>query len=71
MPAIVETWPIEERFKLAEELWNRLSGEESAPGLDASFKEELDRRLAEDESSPDDVVSWEEVKAQALSRARR
>jgi Putative addiction module component len=31
-------------------------------------KAELDRRLAEDEAAPDDVVTWEEVKARALAR---
>jgi len=29
---------------------------------------ELDRRIADHEANPDDVVSWEEVKAEALNR---
>ena len=68
---IVETWSIEDRIKLAQELWNRLIDEGAAPNLVEDRKEELDRRLSDDEAKPDDVIPWSEVKAQALSRARR
>ena len=32
---------------------------------------ELDRRIAEDDANPDDVIPWEEVKAQARARRRK
>ena len=37
----------------------------------AQEQQELERRLAAHTACPEDVVSWEEVKAQALARARR
>jgi putative addiction module component (TIGR02574 family) len=33
-------------------------------------RRELERRVAEDDASPDDVVPWEQVKAQAHSRLK-
>jgi hypothetical protein len=39
--------------------------------LTEAQRTELMRRLAEDDSYPDDVVPWEEVKAEALARWKR
>jgi len=44
--------------------------EEPVPELTEAQKQELDRRLAEMEADPDDVIPWEEVKAQAEARLR-
>jgi putative addiction module component (TIGR02574 family) len=41
------------------------------PELSEEIKAELDCRLTEDDATPDDVVAWEEVKVQALSRTQR
>jgi putative addiction module component (TIGR02574 family) len=35
------------------------------------MRDELDRRLADHEAHPDDVVAWEQVKAEALARMKR
>ncbi|MBV8231894.1 MAG: addiction module protein, partial [Planctomycetaceae bacterium] len=59
------------RIRLMHELWDRLVDRGYEPVLTEEQKAELDRRLAEDDAAPDDVVSWEEVKAQALARIRR
>ena len=66
-----ESWPVEDRIRLLYELWDRLVDRGYEPELTEELKAELDRRLAEDDAAPDDVVSWEEVKAQALARIRR
>jgi putative addiction module component (TIGR02574 family) len=66
-----ESWPVEDRIRLLHELWDRLVDRGYEPELTEEQKAELDRRLAEDDAAPDDVVSWEEVKAQALARIRR
>lgn len=50
------------------ELWDRLVDRGYEPELTEEQKAELDRRLAEDDSAPDDVLSWEEVKAEAPPR---
>jgi putative addiction module component (TIGR02574 family) len=69
---LVETdsWPVEDRIQLMHELWDRLVDQGCEPELSEEQKAELDRRIAEDDAAPDDVVSWEEVKAQALARIR-
>ena len=69
--AETESWPVEDRIRLMHELWDRLVDRGYEPELTEEQKAELDRRLAEDDAAPDDVVSWEEVKAQALARIRR
>ncbi|MBV8076200.1 MAG: addiction module protein [Planctomycetaceae bacterium] len=66
-----DSWPVEDRIRLMHELWDRLVDRGYEPVLTEEQKAELDRRLAEDDAAPDDVVSWEEVKAQALARIRR
>jgi putative addiction module component (TIGR02574 family) len=60
----VDSWPVEVRIQLVQEIWDRLADQGYEPELSAEQKAELDRRLAEDDAAPDDVVPWEEVKAQ-------
>jgi putative addiction module component (TIGR02574 family) len=51
----------------------------SLPSIDASSDHDLSdaqriellRRLEDDEENPDDVVPWEQVKAEALARWKR
>jgi putative addiction module component (TIGR02574 family) len=67
----VEAWPVGDRIRLINELWDRLVDQGHEPELGEEMKAELDRRLAEDDAAPDDVMPWEEVKVQALARIRR
>ena len=67
----VDAWPVEDRVLLVQELLDRLVDQGYEPELWENLRDELDRRLAADEAAPDDVVSWEEVKAEALKRAGR
>jgi len=66
----VDAWPVQDRMLLVQELWGRLVDQGYEPELWENLRDELDRRLAADEAAPDEVVSWEEVKAEALKRAR-
>ncbi len=43
----------------------------SAPPLTEPQRDELDRRLTDHKSSPEDVVSWENVRASIASRLKR
>ncbi len=67
----VDAWPVGDRIRLMNELWDRLVDQGHEPELTGEQKAELDLRLEEDDVAPDDVVSWEEVKAQALARIQR
>ena len=62
---------IEERLALVEEIWDSISVDSAAIPLTDSQRAELDRRIAEHEASPNDVVSWEEVKASTADRLKR
>jgi len=62
---------VDERIRLVEAVWDGIAAEQSTLKLTEPQKEELQRRLADHQASPDDVVAWEEVKGQALSRGRR
>lgn len=59
---------IEERIALAAELWESIEGGRSPAPLTPAQSAELDRRIAEDDANPDDVIPWEQVKANARSR---
>jgi putative addiction module component (TIGR02574 family) len=65
----VNAWPVEDRMKLVHEVWDHLVDQGFEPDLSEELKVELDRRIAADDAAPDDVVSWEHVKAEALERA--
>ena len=67
----VESWPVEERLRLMDGIWDGLLKQGREPELTAAQEAEIDCRIAEDNAAPDDVVSWDEVKAEALKRAGR
>ena len=62
---------IDERIRLVEAIWDSIAAEPGQPELTTAQQQELQRRLATHTASPEDVVSWEEVKAQALARPQR
>ena len=60
----------DQRIVLVQEIWDIIAAESYLPLLTASQRLELRRRVAEDEANPDDVVPWEQVKAQTLARLK-
>lgn len=63
----VEKLSIEERIALVEELWDSIA--EATP-LTEPQRAELDRRLEEHKRDPDDVVSWDVIKASIAARLK-
>ena len=61
---------VHQRIALVQEIWDTIAAEPHPPLLTEAQRRELERRVAEDDANPNDVVSWEQVKAQALSRLR-
>ena len=57
--------PAEERLRLVEIIWASLVTEPSSVPLGDAHRAMIDERLAEHERNPDDVVSREEVLAEA------
>lgn len=60
--------PPEERLRLAEVIWASLAAEPSTVPLGDAHRAVLDERLAEHDKSPDDVVSRDQVIAEARRR---
>lgn len=60
--------PLAEQVELCRNLWDEIvESKELTPGE----AELIDRRLQEHLKNPDDVVSWEEVKAKLDAKYRR
>jgi putative addiction module component (TIGR02574 family) len=57
----------EERLALVQELWDSIAAEPGPCRLTDAQREELRRRVAEDDANPDDLIPWEQVKAEARS----
>jgi len=57
--------PAEERLRLVELIWESLAAEPSDVPLGDAHRRVIDERIAEHERDPADVVSREEVLAQA------
>ena len=64
----IDRLSVDERIELMNEIWDSVAGEPGRTYLTKAQQQELERRLAEHETNPDDVVSWEEIKAQTLAR---
>lgn len=62
---------VDEQIELVEAIWDGIVSRDAAPALTEAQKMELDRRLADHLANPNDVVSWDEVKAAALARFKQ
>lgn len=62
---------VDEQSELVEAIWDGIVSRSAAPSLTAAQETELDRRLADHLANPNDVVSWSEVKAAALTKTGR
>lgn len=69
--SLIHGWSVDDRLQLMEGIWDGLLREGHEPTLTEAQRAEIDDRIAEDDAEPDDVVPWDEVKAEALKRARR
>lgn len=60
----------DERIELVLEIRDSIAAESSSPSLTESQRNELRLRVIEDDANSDDVIDWEQVKAQTLSGLR-
>ena len=67
----IQTMSIDDRIRLAEAIWQGIEAEQPLPELTEAQKRELDRRLAEHEANPDDVIPWEQVKAELEAKLKQ
>ena len=57
--------PIQERLRLVELIWESIAAEPSAVPLSDAQRALIDERLAEHDRDPDDLVTRDEVMAEA------
>lgn len=67
----VQELPLDEQLELVEAVWDSIVERNAVPPLTDAQQAELERRLADHEAHPEDVVSWDEVKAEALKHIGR
>ncbi len=67
----VESWPVDDRVRLVQDVWDGLADRGYEPELTAEIKAELDRRIEELDRNPAAGIHWEAVKARALERIRQ
>jgi putative addiction module component (TIGR02574 family) len=68
--AEIKTLSVDDRLLLVQEIWDSISLEPEQLELTEAQEQELSRRLADHKENPNTVVSWDEVKTQALERLR-
>lgn len=64
----IDRLPIEERLALVEEIWDSIAADSAVVPLTEAQRAELQKRIEDDDAHPDDLTSWEQVKASTLSR---
>ena len=59
---------IEERIRFVQAILDSIAAEQTYPDFTEAQKRELDRRIVDYEANPDNVLTWEEVKASIKKR---
>ena len=54
---------VEDRILLVQAIWDSIAAEQAYPDLTEVQKRELDYRIDDYEMNPDNVLTWEEIKA--------
>jgi putative addiction module component (TIGR02574 family) len=61
--AEVAAMSVDDRIRLAQAIWDTIASGPEHPSLTEDEKKELDRRLADLDANPQNVLTWEEIKA--------
>lgn len=54
---------IKDRIRLVQAIWDSIAAEQAYPDLTQQQMHELDRRIDDYEAHPDNVLTWEEIRA--------
>lgn len=64
----IDRLSVEDRIALAQAIWESIAAEPQSSFLTDAKRHELARRLADHAANPDDVVPWEQIKAEARAQ---
>jgi putative addiction module component (TIGR02574 family) len=64
----IDRMSVSDRLSLVQQIWDSIAAEPAQLPLTDAQREELERRLVDDEENPDDAVTWEQVRDEALAR---
>lgn len=64
----IDQLSVEERIALAEEIWESIEAEQHPPLLTPKQRQELGQRFVDHEADPGAVVSWDEIRSDAMKR---
>jgi putative addiction module component (TIGR02574 family) len=67
-PADLSAMSVDDRIELVQVIWDSIAAETEKLELTAAQKRELDRRIADLDAQPDNVLTWEEIKARVRGR---
>jgi len=67
----IDSLSVEDRIALVLAIWESIAAESHPPLLTESQRQELQRRLDDHAANPEDVVPWEQIRAEALARFRQ
>jgi putative addiction module component (TIGR02574 family) len=67
----IDWMSVEDRIALVTAIWDSVITEPHPPLLTESQRLELQQRLTDHIANPQDVVPWEQIKAEALARFQR
>jgi putative addiction module component (TIGR02574 family) len=54
---------VEDRILLVQAIWDSIATEQAYPELTDQQKQELDRRITDSQANPDNVMTWQEIRA--------
>jgi len=60
---------VEERIQLVQAIWDSIAAEQTYPDLTTAQKQALDQRIEDTEANPDNVMTWDEVRASIKRQA--
>jgi putative addiction module component (TIGR02574 family) len=66
----VGNWPVEDRLRLIEEVWDTLSDRKGGMVLSESHKQDLQRRLDAYRDHPKTGASWDEVQSRLRGKTQ-
>jgi putative addiction module component (TIGR02574 family) len=59
----IEALSIEDRINLVQAIWDGIAEDRACADLTDMQKQELDCRITDSENNPENVMTWEEIKA--------